>query len=117
MMNDDGGIVGGWRRSPSGGGEQEKGEMQLLAETCRPPRDAAKRLFFLSPPPDRRNLYRAAYSVQCGASRARIDCPNRDSPVYSCILSKRDSMFSQLTCRYTGTYSVRSEHNSRVGSC
>lgn len=45
MMNDDEDCW--WVEKKSvWGGEQEKGEMQLLAETCRPPRHAAKRPFF-----------------------------------------------------------------------
>lgn len=101
MMNDDGDCW--WVEEKSVWGRRTgKGRNAVASRDMQTAKRCSQATFFFPPPPDRRNLYRAAYAVQCGASRARIECPNRDSPVCSCILSKRDSMFSQLTCRYTG---------------
>lgn len=94
------GIVGGWRKKVRLREEQEKGEMRVLAETCRTPRHAAKRPFFFfslfPPPPARRNLYvRAASFVQCGASGARIDCPNREGTVYVLLHCRSETLCSR----------------------
>lgn len=66
-MGDDG-VVDGGEREIRLGGEQEKGDMRVPAETCRVPRYAAKRpLFFFFPfPPVEFPLWRVGSFVQCG---------------------------------------------------
>lgn len=87
MMDDDGETVWWVEKKVRLGGEQEKG-MRVLAETCRPPRHAAKRpffFFFTSPsPPNRRNLYRARlplYNVE--PAGLALTTPI-EMPLYTC---------------------------------